>query len=218
MNLRHQSGVIMIEVLVSIAVLAFGILGLAALQTYTLQAAKEAYTRSIASDLSNDLAERIRALRCSSLSIADSGQEPADTCNNYTEPNFATVFPACTRTSATIECKEFGFVADDGHVNDDDSGSDVSPNDTKAGLTGNRWTRLVAKSLPNGVATICKDSLPNNTEKYLDLDDQVNLVTNIAATCSGGANDPLVIKIWWTERAARKGVSNSNGYFYTTLQ
>lgn len=55
-----QCGVIMIEVLVSIIILAVGILGLAGLQARAVNAEFESYQRSQAILLLNDMVERIR--------------------------------------------------------------------------------------------------------------------------------------------------------------
>ena len=51
------------------------------------------------------------------------------------------------------------------------------------------WQRLVAAQLPGGVGVVCRDSSP------YDGTDPAH------AQCSGGASDPLVVKIWWQARA-----------------
>lgn len=197
MKLRYQTGIIMIEVLVSIAVVAFGILGLAALQTYSLQAAKEAYTRAIASDLANDLIDRVRVLRCPTLYKTGSGQEAADTCQNYAEPVWGTVLPACTSSDTSIACTEYGYNGDDGNT---------------VGTYPNRWTRLLAKNLPGGVAAICKDAVPDDDDGKPG-----------GSACPNDANAPFVIKIWWTERSGKKDTGtgkfvNETRRFYTSFQ
>lgn len=55
-----QQGVILIEILVSIIILAVGMLGLAGLQARAMNAEFESYQRSQAIILANDMAERIR--------------------------------------------------------------------------------------------------------------------------------------------------------------
>lgn len=196
MKIYNQSGIIMIEVLVSIAVIAFGLLGLAALQTYSLQAAKESYTRSIASDLANDLIDRIRVLRCPTLYKTGSGQDSADTCQNYTEPVWGTVFPACNSSSTSIACTEYGYDGDDG----------------SQGTNPNRWTRLLATNLPAGIAAICKDATPNDNDGMPG-----------GSACPNDSSAPYVIKIWWTERAGKKDTStgkfkNETRLFYTSFE
>jgi type IV pilus assembly protein PilV len=56
---RHQSGFTMIEVLVTIAILVVGLLGLAAMQTLSTIAELEAYQRSQALIIVRDLADRM---------------------------------------------------------------------------------------------------------------------------------------------------------------
>lgn len=58
---RRQGGVGMIEVLISIAISAFALLGLAGLQMTALKYQKVAHFRSLASQFGADMADRIRA-------------------------------------------------------------------------------------------------------------------------------------------------------------
>lgn len=59
----RQSGFTLIEILISLIVLAVGFLGLAALQTGSIQGTQNTYYRTQADMLANDLAERMRANR-----------------------------------------------------------------------------------------------------------------------------------------------------------
>jgi len=64
--LQHQrsglaSGFTLIEVLVAMLLLTMGLLGLAALQVSSLNFNQSAYNRSVATELANDLADRMRA-------------------------------------------------------------------------------------------------------------------------------------------------------------
>lgn len=60
---RHHtsSGFTMIEVLIAIVVLSIGLLGLAGLQSTGLRNNQDAYARTVAATLANDMADRIRA-------------------------------------------------------------------------------------------------------------------------------------------------------------
>lgn len=60
-GLRKQAGVGLIEVLISILIAAFGLLGLAGLQVASLRYQKVAQFRSVASQYSADIADRMRA-------------------------------------------------------------------------------------------------------------------------------------------------------------
>ena len=72
-SVSKQKGVGLIEVLVSVFILAAGLLGLAALQTQSLRYNNESYLRTIASILASDMTDRLRA----------NSDEALDT-NNYT--------------------------------------------------------------------------------------------------------------------------------------
>jgi type IV pilus assembly protein PilV len=64
---RHDGGFSLIEVLVALVVLSVGLLGLAALQSTAAQFNAGAYTRSQATILAYDMADRIRANRAAAL-------------------------------------------------------------------------------------------------------------------------------------------------------
>jgi len=59
-SVSHQKGIGLIEVLISVFILASGLLGLAALQTQSLRFSHESYMRTLASILASDMADRIR--------------------------------------------------------------------------------------------------------------------------------------------------------------
>jgi type IV pilus assembly protein PilV len=63
MTVRYDRGFSLIEVLVALVVLSVGLLGLAALQSTAAQFNAGAYTRSQATILAYDMADRIRANR-----------------------------------------------------------------------------------------------------------------------------------------------------------
>ena len=82
----RQQGFSLIEVLVTIAILMIGLLGLAALQTNATVAEMEAYQRSQALVLVQDLADRIAANKWNSDNYVTASAKGAaiDTCASYT--------------------------------------------------------------------------------------------------------------------------------------
>lgn len=62
-NAKRQRGVTMVEVLVTLLVVAIGLLGLAALQSIAINSAQQAYHRSQAIALSSEVADWMRAHR-----------------------------------------------------------------------------------------------------------------------------------------------------------
>lgn len=89
---QRQKGVGLIEILVTVLILAVGLLGLAGLQTQSLRFGHEAYMRTQASVLAADMIDRLRANRTTAL-----------TTNNY---NFTlTDSPTANATSCeTVAC------------------------------------------------------------------------------------------------------------------
>ncbi len=80
---RHQTGFSMVEILVSLVVLAVGLLGLAAAQSSGMKASHSAYLRSQASQYAYDILDRMRANREAARAGAyDLDPEaPAPVCN-----------------------------------------------------------------------------------------------------------------------------------------
>lgn len=96
-----QQGFSLIEVMVSITILAISLLGLGALQAKALPLAQSSHYRSIAADLAADLASRIRANRTPYLAKE----------NNRAPENFPLPpdFSACTQDAkapASVSCGE----------------------------------------------------------------------------------------------------------------
>lgn len=60
---KRASGISLIEMLIALLVLSFGLLGLAGLQAYSLRNNSGAYYRSIANALAYDIVDRMRANR-----------------------------------------------------------------------------------------------------------------------------------------------------------
>ncbi|MCP9759132.1 type IV pilus modification protein PilV [Aquitalea sp. S1-19] len=96
---KRQTGLSMIEVMVSLFIIALGLLGLASLQSRTLMYNQSAYQRTIAADLANDLAERIRANRTPFLLDDDAASDmPLPTPPDFSQCTTASLSstpPAC---------------------------------------------------------------------------------------------------------------------------
>jgi type IV pilus assembly protein PilV len=72
----HQNGASLIEVLVAIVIVGFGLLGIAGMQLSSISMASSSYYRGVAVDLGVDLAERIRAIRSPYMATADAATQP----------------------------------------------------------------------------------------------------------------------------------------------
>ncbi|WP_432723129.1 type IV pilus modification protein PilV [Jeongeupia wiesaeckerbachi] len=92
MSPRLQYGISLIEVMVSLVILALGLLGLAGLHSRSMIMSQSAYYRGIAADLSADLADRIRANRTPYLGSGEDGTTPQP-------PDFS----KCTQNSSNAD-------------------------------------------------------------------------------------------------------------------
>ncbi len=80
---QQQTGATLIEAMVAVLIIGFGLLGVGAMQTQAVAMNQNAYYRGVATDLATDLAERVRAMRTPFIAGADTASEPPGT------PNFA---------------------------------------------------------------------------------------------------------------------------------
>lgn len=95
---RHQSGVTLIEVLVSMLIMALGMVSLAALQTYTLRYQLGSAQRAQLSGLLSDYAERVR----SNLVQASTG--PSYLVAGKWEDQIKEAPPAASKNCAEVIC------------------------------------------------------------------------------------------------------------------
>jgi type IV pilus assembly protein PilV len=69
--MKKQMGASLIEAMVAVLIVGFGLLGVGAMQSRAIAMNQSAYYRSVAADLAADLAERVRALRSPFMAGAD---------------------------------------------------------------------------------------------------------------------------------------------------
>lgn len=92
-HVKRQGGASLLEVMIALFILGFGLLGLSATQSRNIMMNQSVFYRSIAVDLGNDLADRIRALRTPYMVSAGANPVPAK------PPDFAKCSPtpaSCT--------------------------------------------------------------------------------------------------------------------------
>jgi len=94
----RQGGVSLIEVLVSVTVLSLGLVGMAALQARSMMMNQSSHYRSVAADLANDLADRIRANRSPFLA------SPGSTAIPETPPDFSKCTASIVSATITSTC------------------------------------------------------------------------------------------------------------------
>lgn len=129
---RRQSGISLLEMMISLMILAVGLLGLAAMQSRSMMMNQSAHYRSVAADLAADLADRIRANRSPYLASTDAASAVP------LPPSFATdVCPKPASGTTTFTCTQpsVGGVARNAY-------------NAAADLAG--WYALLQASLPGG--------------------------------------------------------------------
>lgn len=94
---KRQLGSSLLEVLVSVLLMSFGMLALAGMQAYSIAAQKNAANRAIASMLANELAELVRL---NQAGFSAGNYDVAILPNGYPAAVTTCVFPSCT--SATL--------------------------------------------------------------------------------------------------------------------
>lgn len=77
-GVRHGTGLSLIEMLIALVVLSFGLLGLAGLQAYSLKNNHNSYFRSQATVLGYDLLDQIRAKRADFLEAGGAQPDTSD--------------------------------------------------------------------------------------------------------------------------------------------
>ena len=131
--MKQQRGMSLIEVMVSIAILASGLLGLAALQSRSIVMNQSAHYRSIAADLAADLADRIRANRSPFFGMDGANLLP----NLPLPPDFASCPQNTSNRDAAPTC-----TAVNGHQN------------YLVSTEMSEWNTSLRSQLPNGRYTL----------------------------------------------------------------
>lgn len=163
---RRCTGIGLAEVLVALLVFSIGMLGLAQLQVIGLRSSHESHLRGQAVLLAADLADRMRANRLGVVALDGTHvgfYDSADTTNYQGSVN-----RGCTQGSNPANTCSVAQMAS----------HDMS-----------EWLQSIAARLPDGDATACIDSTP---------DDGTASDTAANRACDG-IGDTYAIKTWWTQ-------------------
>ena len=190
--IQTNAGFTLLEVLVAIVVFSVGLLGLAALQIFSLRLSHDSLLRTTATILANDMADRMRA----------NPVEAARGINSlYNNPlGLATGNPHC--------------------LSKDESGNDIDTACTPAeramqdfyewraklsGHVATSWHPEIKSELPTGEGVVCIDSTPDDGLPPPNDSGCDNLPTN--------GKNIYTIKIWWSERKDNASVPNKRHQF-----
>lgn len=147
--MKNQQGISLIEVMVSVFILASGLLGLAALQSRSIAMNQSAHYRSIAADLAADLADRIRAYRSPYFGIDGLNVHP----DFLTTPNFA----ACAQTTGNLDALTCGTIGGQAYVITHD-GLQTPSNTSAVVVEMSGWNTALRTQLPNARFTLVREN------------------------------------------------------------
>jgi type IV pilus assembly protein PilV len=132
-NLKKSAGFSMVEVLVSIIVLSFGLLGMVGLQAAALKGNREARLQSVAAELARELGEMMRGNKVVALTPSN------PYLVNTSSPLTPGVANYCLNVSTNAGCADGDNLA-------------------QAQMT--EWLKRVDTELPGAKVVVCQDSAP----------------------------------------------------------
>lgn len=177
-----EKGFSLIEILISIVVLSFGLLGMVGLQSAALQANREAKLQSAAVTLARELAEEIRGNKSEGIKAAASNPY----VGSFNSPLTAATPSYCLSLSSDTACASATEIA-------------------QAQLT--EWLSRVDTELPGAKVTTCYDSAPfdaNGLPRWACTDSGTALVIKIGWT--RGSTDKTQTGNAALERATKPSV------------
>ena len=174
---KQSAGFTLVEVLVSIVILSFGVLGVVGLQAAALKSNREAKHQAVAVQLARELADMVRGNKEVGSVVSNNpyvGTFSANVSGTLVPPNEGyclSVVSSCTSTTANA----------------------TAPAVARAQLT--EWLAHVGSVLPTARVVTCFDANP--------YDDQTGLPK---WDCDASPNpaSPFVVKIGWTRSALDK--------------
>lgn len=166
--MKTNTGFTLIEVLIAMLILAVGLLGLAALQTYTLRSNLAAYNYGQATQLLYDISDRIRANHCKPNPDDPTKlpNPPTFTCNyaTYTKATYAAVTNAYITTNSNTYAQ--------GKTLNTACTTTTIPGCTPTILAGNdliEWNNAIVATLPMGRGSITSNDNPVTINSVLTL-------------------------------------------------
>lgn len=204
-QLGHHSareyGFSLMEVLVSIVVLSFGLLGMVGMQAAALQSNREARLQSLAAGFAKELAEMMRGN--SGISMSQSATD-----NPYLIPEAQSgALTSGKRVSTAMNC--YLFTGARGNCETDNSPSaTVMPNGPTKVATWEiaDWRDRLEATLPGSKVVVCFDATPYES----------NGVPRWRCTNPSG-NDNVAIKIGWTRRSTDRSSTGDAAFERATV-
>lgn len=176
---RHSAGFSLVEVLISIVVLSFGMLGMVGLQAAALQANREARMQSTATNLARELAEKMRGNHII-------GKLTTASANPYLGDFATTPLAATTPT----------FCLSVGQNCPNTVGAETANATAAANAEMTEWLARVSNDLPGARVVVCFDDAPFDGSGLPEW------------ACSGTGNI-AVVKMGWTRGSTNRSLSGA---------
>lgn len=175
-----SAGFSLIEVLISVLILSFGILGMVGLQVGALQGNRDARQQSVATGLVRDLADMIRG-----------NKDVAQGANATDNPFLGDFSGTPLRPDPTSDCLAVGNYCPF------DPGDPLQGQREVARAEMTDWLARLEAQLPGARAAVCFDPEPYDADGLARWE------------CTAGSTDTLVIKIGWSRASTDRSRGNS---------
>jgi type IV pilus assembly protein PilV len=168
-TVAHQAGATLIEVLVSILLMALGVLAMAAMQVNAVQYSKTSEMRAVATLLANDLSDRMRANHPSDAVMPGGYNYLAS--GSYVAPSGPPTTPGNSCSDPATSCTFSEMAAMDLY----------------------QWSLNAYRQLPKGTARVVVNG--SNADIWMVWTDPKTSTTNQAAdNCPSGYNPPATVR------------------------
>jgi type IV pilus assembly protein PilV len=186
---NSQQGFTLLEVLIALLIVSFGMLGVAGLQLVTLKSNASSQYRSLAVNFAHEISERMRA-------------NPEMVINpTHWIPGVAYNAPAVSKTDSYINsfkpaCKSLGCTP-----------QELAQNDLA------EWQQAIASTFPNGIGIVCIDSGTGTGTPSAIPGEAAYDGTVFTPNCDGQGNT-FVVKIAWLENRSPEmnGATDTRAY------
>jgi type IV pilus assembly protein PilV len=186
-----QKGFTLLEVLIALLIVSFGMLGVAGLQLVTLKSNASSQYRSLAVHYAQEIGERMRS--------NDAALQPGILRTPFTAYNS----PATSKShpsimSFTATCKTIGCTPQQQALND---------------LA--EWQQGIVATFPNGIGIVCIDSGTINGPNGLPGEAAYN--GNVFTPNCDGMGETYVVKIAWLDNRTTENTGSADNRAYQTF-
>lgn len=180
-----MGGFSLIEILISVVVLSFGLLGAVGLQASALQSNREARIQSSALALARELAEMIRGNKDVALLTA----------SNPFHGDFSTPMTAPTPSYCLTVGNSMTTAATESPCG---TGTPLEIQTRIANASMTEWLARVEEELPGARVVVCDDTAPYTAGGQPQW------------TCTAGTGATKVVKIGWTKTSTNKALNGAS--------